>query len=106
MTDHHNHEPRQHQTSAKKPIAAPTRTARHGRERMPDRRVHSHNATTHRPAIIAANQSVGRSRINAIASGVTSSAVITRCFTVGSVLESNECELQVFFFSTCALVWP
>jgi hypothetical protein len=53
----------------------------------------------------AANQSGGKSRINAIASGVTSSAVMMRCFTVWSVLESFfGCQLQFFFFSTCALV--
>jgi len=41
----------------------------------------------------------------AIASGVTSSAVMMRCFTVWSVLESFfGCQLQFFFFSTCALV--
>ena len=82
ISGHQNQVSRQHHSASIAAAASETSTPRHGRERIPDRRAHSHSATRHKAPMRAANASVGSSRMTAAANGVTSRAVTTRCFKI------------------------
>src|SRR5580765_5331305 len=72
------------------PTPSATASARHGRSRMPERRVHSHIAMPQNAPITATKAGVGTNRNSAIANGVISSAVMTRCFIFAIVPDCED----------------